>query len=50
MKKITLLILLFTGKIIFAQQPIVVTDSTPVTVNGLKAGYRIVNVKRKRSW
>ena len=43
MKKITLLILLFTVKIIFAQQPIVVTDSTPVTVNGLKAGYRIVS-------
>ena len=47
MKKITLLILLFTGKIIFAQQPIVVTDSTPVTVNGLKAGYRIVSETEK---
>lgn len=47
MKKITLLILLLTGKIIFAQQPIVVTDSTPVTVNGLKAGYRIVSETEK---
>ena len=47
MKKLILLILMLCVRIAFAQQPIAVTDSSPVTIGGLKAGYRIVTEKEK---
>jgi uncharacterized protein with beta-barrel porin domain len=32
---------------LFAQEPLSVTDESPVTVNGLKAGYSITNETEK---
>ena len=47
MKRISLLIIFFGFGMAFAQEALTVTEIKPVTINGLKAGYNIINEKEK---